>query len=220
MPNHVLNKLEIIGQQNEIKEVIESLCSKKDKTILLDFNQIIPMPEELNITSNSWFDPLEENYYKKDMKIHISNFKEYISSYKEEAREIEINNFLQGIKNFINYGYTDWYKWAVENWGTKWNAYEIEIKDNIISFETAWSSPKKIFKALSVKFPNLFFNVFYADEDTGSNCGKEKFYNGEIIESFYPKSQSKEAYELAFKLRPYKKEFYKLVNDNYEYIEE
>lgn len=28
------------------------------------------------------------------------------------------------VTNFINYGSTGWYDWAIENWGTKWNSYD------------------------------------------------------------------------------------------------
>lgn len=74
------------------------------------------------------------------------------------------------------YGSYDWYNWNCENWGTKWNAYNTAITENSpflteIEFDTAWSTPDPIIKALSVKYPNCVFEVIYADEDWGSNSG-------------------------------------------------
>lgn len=42
----------------------------------------------------------------------------------------------------------NWYNWGVENWGTKWNAYEQSKENNSIIFETAWYSPTCIFIAI------------------------------------------------------------------------
>jgi len=50
-------------------------------------------------------------------------------------------------------GRPNWYDWQVENWGTKWNAYEQSFCDNgygelEVSFDTAWSAPFPIIAAL------------------------------------------------------------------------
>ena len=78
---------------------------------------------------------------------------------------------------------TDWYDWRIQNWGTKWNAYE-HVKtgnENKLYFLTAWSAPKEIYEALTKKFPNLTIEVDYADENMGYNCGKMVFENGEMV---------------------------------------
>ena len=77
----------------------------------------------------------------------------------------------------------DWYNWRIQNWGTKWNAYD-QIKTekpNELYFLTAWSAPNKIYEALTKKFPNLTIEVDYADEDIGCNCGKMVFVNGKMV---------------------------------------
>lgn len=89
-----------------------------------------------------------------------------------------------------------WYEWNIKNWGTKWNAYDVSIGDNQVHFNTAWSTPLPIFRALAEKFPDLEIYVKYADEDFGCNCGEITYYNNaETIN--IPASQSTEAMALA-----------------------
>jgi len=44
------------------------------------------------------------------------------------------------------YGYSDWYSWALGEWGTKWDASETEVYETgddyvHLRFDTAWSPP-------------------------------------------------------------------------------
>lgn len=75
--------------------------------------------------------------------------------------------------------YFDWYKWRLDNWGTKWNAYDsyTNINDTSITFvfSTAWNLALPIIQDLSVMGYDIF--VRYADEDLGTNCGKLKYSN-------------------------------------------
>lgn len=78
-----------------------------------------------------------------------------------------------------------WYQWQIENWGTKWNAYDLsrkryydypadtnyDIRTSTIVFDTAWNTPRPVFDALFAKFPDLTFEIHYADEAIGENCG-------------------------------------------------
>lgn len=54
-------------------------------------------------------------------------------------------------------GRPNWYDWNSDNWGTKWNAYDINIESEWdggdccemeIHFDTAWSAPFPIIEAL------------------------------------------------------------------------
>lgn len=82
-------------------------------------------------------------------------------------------------ENGFNHG---GYEWCLGNWGTKWNAYTACVGYDEVTFQTAWNYPEPIFKALSKKFPDLIFEVEYADEDSGSNCGITAWKNGVEIE--------------------------------------
>ncbi len=188
--------------------------------MFIDFGKIIPMPESLNISSDRWVMPLENQFSANTkMKAHIDELKRYCEKNPNRKEQI-INNFNSGIKNYIEYGHATWYNWAVANWGTKWNAYQQEKpENNVIMFETAWAGVPDLIDKLSVRFPEVSFTYKWSDEDTGCNCGTGSYKNGEL-EINRPENCSREAYELAFELRPHYKEYYKLVGDTYEYIDE
>ena len=85
------------------------------------------------------------------------------------------------INNILKYGYTSWYDWSIEHWGTKWNAYDQQIIKGKtwvkFIFSTAWSMPLPIYKKLEEL--NLDFEVRFADENIGNNCGKMYYINKE-----------------------------------------
>lgn len=134
-----------------------------------------------------------------------------VSGYSPEVKE-------QGWIWQLRYGYPSWFEWRCDKWGTKWNAYEVElIDDNIVEFETAWSAPFPIIERLAELFSGVTFEHKWADEDTAYNCGTHRYANGERVSEFRPESGSNEAYELAFDLRPYLKDEYELVDGEYRW---
>ena len=185
-----------------------------------DFEKIIPMPKSLNIHSDGWLMPLENQFSShKEMKQHVDELKKHCKEYPKQATET-IENFISGIKNYIEYGHPSWYGWSIENWGAKWNSSECEkISDTIFDFVTANSGVPKLIEKMSLKFADVKINYEYADEDTGCNCGVGTYFNGENVFGKLENS-SIEAYELAFKLRPGIKENYRLVDGKYEYVDE
>ena len=77
----------------------------------------------------------------------------------------------------------NWYNWSIDNWGTKWNAYDSEFGGTGVVFSTAWSCPMPVFEKLSAMFSETTIHVEYADEDLGFNVGTLTFLGGELIES-------------------------------------
>lgn len=79
---------------------------------------------------------------------------------------INFNLAKQYYDNLKEYGYRDWYDWRLDNWGCKWNSYELNIIEDkgIISFETPWSPPKGIFQKLIELYPNMEMNLIFLDE--------------------------------------------------------
>lgn len=61
----------------------------------------------------------------------------------------------------------NWMSWNIENWGTKWNAYDtswrIEDGKAIITFDTAWRVPYPVIVAFANKF-GIPFEHRYFDE--------------------------------------------------------
>lgn len=90
-----------------------------------------------------------------------------------------------------------WYDWQVQNWGTKWNAYDIErIADNEIRFDTAWSTPTPIWSRIAKACGSEHFEANYADEDFGHNCGRFE-WDGTTLKHTAPESGSAAAMEHA-----------------------
>ena len=60
-----------------------------------------------------------------------------------------------------------WYNWRVQNWGTKWDCYSLEIDDTDmphgfeVTFETAWSPPEEVCNAIREQYDDLSISWFY-----------------------------------------------------------
>lgn len=90
--------------------------------------------------------------------------------------------------NILTYRAKDWYDWCCENWGTKWDAYEVDVDIDLecddpyitINFQTAWGSPFPIFESILKQYPGVSLRGCWADENIGSNCGEIVTANGKI----------------------------------------
>ena len=61
-----------------------------------------------------------------------------------------------------------WRAWSVENWGTKWNAYDARFStkdpEHTVEVDTAWAAPPvALFKSLAKQFPTHEI-VIHSDE--------------------------------------------------------
>lgn len=82
------------------------------------------------------------------------------------------------------YEKSGWYDWNRTNWGTKWNAYDTSkgAADNVIEFESAWSTPQHWLQALCNKFSDIHCTIEFADEDIGSNYGYLEVKNHKVTD--------------------------------------
>lgn len=194
-----------------------------------DFNKIIPMPESLHIESGSntsiGMAIIEGDKSGED--IFSLPFGESQKRFYERSVDERIEMLkkgIQAIENKKNHGYTDWYNWSIDHWGTKWGGYSFaqekigEIDSYV--FETAWSAPHPVIEELSKQNPFVEILHQWADEDTGYNCGVRSWLAGEILDENIPEGGSRKAYDIAFLLRPENERYYKLVDGTYEYDEE
>jgi hypothetical protein len=152
MPNHITTEVEISAPKKKIDALI-----KKTKIVLdvdvednqFDFNGIVQMPDGLEGTASpvDVVDTQEEADAKnKEWNEQYGNslqgtHQKYISKTEHERRIKE-------------YGATNWYDWSYENWGTKWNAYEVKFTAHedeklVLSVNTAWDTPRAIWNALT-----------------------------------------------------------------------
>tara|TARA_Y100000813_G_scaffold69522_1_gene49313 strand:+ start:46 stop:627 length:582 start_codon:yes stop_codon:yes gene_type:complete len=59
-----------------------------------------------------------------------------------------------------------WYDWRVQNWDTKWDAYDVVVTDEDpeyleVEFNTAWSPPEAICHKIREDFPDIAISWFY-----------------------------------------------------------
>lgn len=184
MPNYICNRLKVVGKDtNDIEDFLDFICGEDEENII-DFNKIVPMPQCLKNTEEStrvfWGIQyyLEQNNMVKLMellKVYLSPKKDF-SIFTEEKLKEYYTIGEEYINKYIECGYFTWYRWCIDNWGTKWNAFEskiIDSKNNVVDiiFYTAWAGVPELISILADKFPHLYFEYDYADEDLGYNTG-------------------------------------------------
>ena len=218
MPNHITNKLTIVAENAErLNEVLETLKTDEQE---FDFNTLIPMPEELVI--NAFGHSKEELDYARTHEAYDAD--ECGKLFGERFSEEMFLNARAQALNMDKYGYPTWYEWSCTNWGTKWNAYDIDVYRNsdtevIITFNTAWSAPIEIYNALAEKFDDIEINVLWADEDMGYNCGDGYGSDGDFGYNM-PEGGSDEAYEIYFECNEWARDEYVKVNGEWRYIDD
>jgi hypothetical protein len=79
----------------------------------------------------------------------------------------------------------NWYNWNRANWGTKWDAYNVEVVEGSRAtrieyrFTTAWSAPDPVLAAMAEQFPLLRFELKFREE--GGDDGVITAENGFLM---------------------------------------
>lgn len=197
MPNHITNRLTIIGTEEQVKQVREAIKGETEYQYI-DFNKIAPIPKELENTQSPTRIISQKEYDEQEKRIVEGNLTDNEKNWglsrgltQELADEYK-----------TRFGASDWYDWQTSNWGTKWNAYEqCSIDEDCIEFQTAWSTPFALLVNLSMLFPEVTFEVRYADEDFGYNVGEYTLLGGVEILTNIPDGGTDEAYEMAMDIQ-------------------
>lgn len=142
-----------------------------EKRLELDFNKFLPQPKPIinvgltGTTKKSYSafykrNPLdldEKTMYeclnndkciiKIDNKSTMMLSREYIDKwYKENNIDINDDELLD-----------DWYEWNIDNWGTKFNAYDTTFQPQYIEFTTSnGEMSDKLLSAMKKKFSEMF----------------------------------------------------------------
>lgn len=181
MPNHITNKVEAP------KCVLATLLNNEGK---IDFNTVIPF---LGKFDWSGIDGLAETCAEAITATPLNDHPLVASLQRDNRSKASISGcsdeqfeqFVQMLRNKRATGHFHTLDFARDKWGTKWNAYSqlVDLERGVFQFDTAWSSPEPVIKALSTLHPEAEVTLRFADEDIGSNCGTLTFKAGEIIQS-------------------------------------
>lgn len=186
MPNHIKNKMLVVGDPVIVSALMEFIkCTDEGCKSRIDFDNIIRMPESMQ--GDSLTDAVEAAKYVYNP--FDSRAQWWWRTAAERGRypgkmdDGTWAQFIECLHNLRKFGYAYWRDWAIDKWGTKWNAYDTpDSRDtaDTIFFETAWSSPLPVFQRLSEIYPDVVIHVEYADEDLGFNCGRATFGGGDM----------------------------------------
>lgn len=175
MPNHVINVLR--SDAKVFGKLVRGLTDAEIAEAREDHLRMIQSWEERNPEAPERPDWFPE---EPDLNQRVVDFALLIP----EPPNIEKG----GCSGTHDPGVICWYSWNITNWGTKWNGYRLVgptvLEDGRLEyrFETAWSHPYPVIKALSEAFPQSLIEVEYADEDFGSNVGRYAIIEGMEVE--------------------------------------
>jgi hypothetical protein len=157
MPNWCQNEVRVIATDREKVEAFVGFV--KEGNNYFSFNKIMPMPNELKGTHSPANIVSQEGY---DEWIEATRLSIPLGGDRPITQEMS-DRFKK------EYGCDNWYDWANDNWGTKWDTAceEAHINDwggVEYKFDTAWGPPEGIYYALLELFPKLEISWFYRED--------------------------------------------------------
>jgi hypothetical protein len=161
MPNWCDCELTFHGNARDIKRFVE--FAKEDDENMLSAEKFIPYPKK--------YADLDKKTEKWD-KRHQANKKHGLLGNGKSPTD----GFNQG-----------GYQWCIANWGTKWGFCDVELEHESAQhlkygFQTAWSPPIPLIRAMGKRFPKLRFYLQYFEDGMGFQ-GEVIFERGTFTES-------------------------------------
>ena len=187
MPNLCNNKVVVTGTKTEISK-FKKLVSSNDSHF--SFEAILPMPLPLRGTASPTLIVSQEEYDKWMKSAHEERKQAEMSKdYSIDMESLAGRPLTKELSTLylVDYGNDNWYDWAYDNWGTKWDLDEDELQYSeeptqlTYKFETAWNPPYGIYEELVNKFPKLHIDWRYEEEgmDLFGNLANEELPNRE-----------------------------------------
>ena len=138
MPNWCYNRVSVYSENtDQVTELFDIFNNPEP------FNALIPSPKWSETPNEDGEIPVIEEHKDSDGKVLFTTHK------------------------FPKSGKTDdrWYDWQIQNWGTKWEPAEVDVEqcdeELEITFNTAWSPPEDICRAIRNKYPDVSVSWFY-----------------------------------------------------------
>lgn len=153
MPNWCQNTVYLFGDAGTARELRQLMTTPTSK---FDFNQLLPMPENLYrsdsspLTRIAWelkygdWTTITQRYGPSDFDSREEALAAARSSGNWEIVDLQSRALKQSTFDeladaaqecILKYGALDWHDWALETWGTKWAA-----------FRSGWMSPLRAMK--------------------------------------------------------------------------
>jgi hypothetical protein len=138
MPNWCYNRVSIYSENiDQVTELFDIFNNAEP------FNTLIPSPKWSETPNEDGELPVLEEHKDSDGKVLFTTHK------------------------FPKSGKTDdrWYDWQINNWGTKWEPTDISVEqcdeELELTFNTAWSPPEDICRAIRNKYPDVTVSWFF-----------------------------------------------------------
>ena len=138
MPNWCYNRVSVYSENtDQVTELFDIFNNPEP------FNALIPSPKWSETPNEDGELPVIEEHKDSDGKVLFTTHK------------------------FPKSGKTDdrWYDWQIQNWGTKWEPTDLSVEqcdeELEITFNTAWSPPEDICRAIRNKYPDVSVSWFY-----------------------------------------------------------
>jgi hypothetical protein len=138
MPNWCYNRVSIYSENiDQVTELFDIFNNPEP------FNALIPSPKWSETPNEDGELPVLEEHKDSDGKVLFTTHK------------------------FPKSGKTDdrWYDWQINNWGTKWEPTDLSVEqcdeELELTFNTAWSPPEDICRAIRNKYPDVTVSWFF-----------------------------------------------------------
>lgn len=178
MPNWCTNIIKANSQEdfNKIKKL---LINENNR---VDFEILIPRPEDVDIPSPSYLDCDKQLTEKiatltRPLLKQAKNQKDFVQKARDVLKDINeldkfcaphqspsgiiipIDNHLKALYNLDRYKAADWFEWGILYWSTKWNADQEPafIDQDSFEFDTAWNPPFAVLEKLAQSADFSFF---------------------------------------------------------------
>ena len=152
MPNHCHNRVTFYAHHSDDEQKSQEQIAKLKKIFEDEkiFGQIIPEPDWHNtplLTSDNHYG----TKYGNDGELPILQTDRYGDCLRFQSTGIADQR---------------WYDWRLQNWDTKWDAYDVSVDDDDpdqleVSFNTAWSPPEAICNEIREQYPDVSVSWFY-----------------------------------------------------------
>lgn len=138
MPNWCHNRVSVYSENIKQVDKLFDIFNNPEP-----FNELIPSPDWSKTPNEDGELPVLDEHKDADGKVVFTT-----------------NKFPKSGKNDQR-----WYDWQIQNWGTKWEPAVCNVEqceeELEITFDTAWSPPENICRAIREQFPDVTVSWFY-----------------------------------------------------------